>query len=725
MRDTVITLIAATTFSAATGCELGAQTAGRTPGPEIERLELRGVRLVPIEQVKRAMETRPTACRLWLLTPLCRVMRASLLVRKHYLDSAQLARDVVSLRDFYWRRGFREVQVDTSVQPSRHGVAVTFDVQEGPPTLIDSVVVEQATPVLDTATIQRALRLRSGSPIDLSALDTTLIALHNALWDAGYADAILSPNVQVNQQTHRATVRIGVNPRWQTRVASITIEGNERLSDAALRSALTLRPGDIYRRRNVLESQRHLYESPVVRLAFMAVPPLPDTASDSRTQVVVRVQERRPFQFGVDAALNTSDFLQVAGRVGLFALAGGRWQLVLRGATGNLFASRLEGDGPFTDVVPDDSVGSLDDAFARPTWQTRAEATRLWAGSPRNQMMFAAYGQRLSEPGVFIDRAVGLFTSFTRELADRAPVSVSYRIERAAVDAGEVYFCEGFGLCDAEAVRVFRDPRRLSSVTLNAWLDRSNGLVAPSRGQTARLGLDYASSVLGSEYEYFRVDGEATAYLPVRSWVLAGRAHAGWAHAESGVLHPRTLFYAGGAQSVRGFGENQLGPRVLRAGRDDLLASGCTDASIADGSCDPNAAPARAFFPRPVGATTLLEGSIELRIRFTGRLGGVLFADGGVVGPGAGALSAERVGAVTPGMGLRYELPVGALRLDAGWRPDRTEHLPVVVETRAADGSTQVTPLATDRRWSSSDDANGKSGALRRITLHFAVGHAF
>jgi outer membrane protein assembly factor BamA len=722
MRDIIIALIVATTLSAATGCELGAQTAARTPGPEIERVEFRGVRSVPIDQAKRAIMTTPTSCRLWLLTPLCRVTRGSLLVRKHYLDAGQLERDVVSLRDFFWRRGFREVQVDTTVRPARPGVAVTFDVREGQPTLVDSLVVEQATPALDTTTIQRALRLRPGRPLDLSALDTTLIALRNALWDAGYADAILSPNVQVNPQTHRAAVRIGVNPRWQTRVASITIEGNERLSDAALRSALTLRAGDIYRRRNVLESQRHLYESPVVRSAFIAVPPLTDTTSDSLTQVVVRVQERRPFQFGVDVALNTSDFLQVAGRVGLFALAGGRWQLVLRGATGNLLASRLEGDGPFTDVVADDSV---DDAFARPTWQARAEATRLWAGSPRNQLMLAAYGQRLSEPGVFIDRAAGLSTSFTREMAERAPVSFGYRIERAAVDADDAYFCEAFGLCDAASVRVFRDPRRLSSVTLDAWLDRSNNPVAPSRGQTTRLGLDYASSVLGSEYEFFRVDGETTAYRPVHSWVLAGRARAGWAHAQSGVLHPRMLFYAGGAQSVRGYGENQLGPRVLRAAEDDLLASGCTDASIADGSCDPNAAPARAFSARPVGATTLLEGSIELRMRFTGRLGGVLFADGAVVGPGAGTSSTERVAALTPGVGLRYELPVGAVRLDAGWRPDRTERLPVVVETRAADGSSQVTPLAIDRRWSSSDDANGKTGALRRITLHFAVGHAF
>ena len=494
------------------------------------------------------------------------------------------------------------------------------------------------------------------------------------------------------------------------------------MSDGSLLSALTLRPGDIYRRPDVLESQRHLYESPVVRSAFIAVQPATDTVSDSLAHVVVRVQERRSLQVGLEGGLNTSDFLRVGGRVGLFALAGGRWQLIVRGATGNLLARPLEGDGPFTDVAADDSA---DRALVRPTWQARVEATRLWAGSPRNQLTFAAFGQRLSEPGVFVDRAVGLVTTFTREIADRAPLSVAYRVERAAIDADDAYFCEGFALCDAATVRVFRDPRRLSSVTLSGWLDRPNSLVAPSRGHTARFDLDYASAVTGSEYRHFRVDGAATAYRPVRSSVLAVRGRAGWARAETGVLHPRMLFYSGGAQSVRGYRENQLGPRVLRASRELLLASGCTDASLADGSCDPNAAPPNAFSARPVGATALLEGSVELRARLAGKIGGVVFADGAVLGSGAGKLSTETVTTVTPGLGLRYEIPFGALRLDAGLRPARAERLPVVIESRAPNGSAQVTPLLTDRRWSSLDEANGRRGALRRVTLHFAVGHAF
>ena len=698
---TAAIIVAAALFGVTSG-PVAAQTPAHATGPEIERVDFRGVRSVLMHEVQRAVRTR-----------------ASSFIEKHHLEPGQLGRDVTALHDLYWRHGFREVLVDTTVHPSGSGVAVTFDVSEGPVTVVDSVDIQQTTPALDTTTVHRALRLHPGAPLDLSALDSTLAALRNALWDDGYADATLTPNVVANAVTHRANVRIDVDPRWRTRVASIEIEGNRLMSRDALRSALTLRPGGLYGRREVASSLRHLYESRVVASAFIAVPP---NASDSLTPVVVRVQERNPVQFGMDAAFSTSEFLQVAGRVGLFSIDGGLWQLVVRGATGNLLATGLEGAGPFTEVAPDDSI---DRAFLRPTWNAQVEATRLWAGSPRNRLTLAAFGQRLSEPNAFIDRALGLSTLFTREVTEHAGVLIGYRLERAAVEAGDVYFCESFGLCDAAALGVFRDFRRLSAVSLGGSVNQVNNPVAPSRGQTARIDLEYASPVTGSEYDHFRVDGEATAYRPLGSWVIATHLRAGWAHTPQGeVLHPRLLFYAGGSRSVRGYRENQLGPRVLRVRKADLIANGCTEASIAAGSCDPNAVPQGVFSPQPVGATALLEGSVELRKHLAWGLGGVLFADGAMVGSGAGTLSGDRVSTVTPGVGLRYATPFGELRLDAGWQPDKSERLPVLVETTAADGSSQLVRLTTDRLWTSADDANGKRG-LRRVTLHFALGHAF
>src|SRR3954468_19391322 len=115
---TVAVVVAAAIFGV-TSVPVAAQTPAHTTGPEIERVDFRGVRSVPLHAVERAVATR-----------------ASSLIGKHHLEPGQLERDVTALHDFYWRRGFRDVAVDTTVRPSGRGVAVTFDVSEGPVTVV-------------------------------------------------------------------------------------------------------------------------------------------------------------------------------------------------------------------------------------------------------------------------------------------------------------------------------------------------------------------------------------------------------------------------------------------------------------------------------------------------------------------------------------------------------------------------------------------------------------
>jgi outer membrane protein assembly factor BamA len=44
-------------------------------------------------------------------------------------------------------------------------------------------------------------------------------------------------------------------------VGDIVISGTDEISPATVQNSLTFRPGDLYRRSAVLESQRNLYES--------------------------------------------------------------------------------------------------------------------------------------------------------------------------------------------------------------------------------------------------------------------------------------------------------------------------------------------------------------------------------------------------------------------------------------------------------------------------------
>jgi translocation and assembly module TamA len=204
------------------------------------------------------------------------------------------------------------------------------------------------------------------------------------------------------------------------------------------------------------------------------------------------------------------------------------------------------------------------------------------------------------------------------------------------------------------------------------------------------------------------------------------------------ILHPRKRFYAGGSQSVRGYGENQLGPRVLtidpgkllnaRVSGEDTLPPLCTREEVIGGTCvAATTIGSSEFDPRPIGGSTLLEGSVEYRFSIWGPLEMALFVDGGIVGEGDVNTITEGTGAITPGFGFRYETPVGPIRVDLGIKPRLAEDLAIVTEIVDENGQRRIVPLQQQKAYDPLEDASNKwwRQVLDRLTLHLSIGQAF
>jgi outer membrane protein assembly factor BamA len=249
-----------------------------------------------------------------------------------------------------------------------------------------------------------------------------------------------------------------------------------------------------------------------------------------------------------------------------------------------------------------------------------------------------------------------------------------------------------------------------------------------------------------SDFRYNRATADAAGFMPVRKrGVIAAHARVGWVRSiestreavgvgasfGSGILHPRKRFYAGGSHSVRGYGENQLGPRVLTISVTSLQRSDTLNLLCRSGSdvttCDPNAARLedRDFDPRPLGGNFVVEGSVEARFPVWRSLIGAAFIDAGLVqqraNPDFPGLPTRRA-AITPGFGGRYRSPVGPIRADIGFNPGRTESLPVVTENLLNGQKTLVT-LRQRRVYSPTRDGFG--GILSRMVLHLSIGEAY
>jgi outer membrane protein insertion porin family len=173
----------------------------------------------------------------------------------------------------------------------------------------------------------------------------------------------------------------------------------------------------------------------------------------------------------------------------------------------------------------------------------------------------------------------------------------------------------------------------LAQVSGATFLDRRNDPINPRRGTFSSVSLDHAASWLGSDVSNWKVLAQQFVFVPVGPVVLASRAQAGGAFGRD-ILLPSDRFTAGGATTVRGYGEGSLGPR-------DALGV-------------------------PVGGDTLVVLNQEARFPIYRWARGVAFVDAGnIFGRGESFdLGQLKVGY---GVGLRLDSPVGLLRADVGF----------------------------------------------------------
>src|SRR5690348_943558 len=682
--------LAAYLSMAVTASLLRAQAPSPTkePSPEVLKLRILGVKHVDAHDLGKSIATQASRCNSPLLLPICFFSKSPIFVEKHYLDRQEFQRDVLRIRVYYWRSGYREATVDTSVTRNGKGVTVTFNIHEGEPTIVTALHIDYDTSLISVKQRNRLAILRVGHPLNMLTLDTMRLNFQSQMWQRGYADAIVDTAIAVNDSTRRAAVALRVFPNWPTTVGSIQVLGNQRVSTQTILDMLLLRPGQPYIRDDMLESQRTLYTSSLFRLASI----LPPTG-DSVKHIQIQVVEAPLHDARIGGGLDNVNFGQFEGSYTAHNLLGGARRLDVTASLGNLLAQSWNGRGPFQDVTK--NVIGPTNVFLQPTWAASMDFLQpAFMRRPANQAGFGIFAHRRSEPGIFIDRGYGATATFTRQLAARAPGSLTYRYEVTRVEAGDIYFCVNYGVCDATTISVLRSHQTLSPLTLSAFVDRSDQPFTPTKGYVAKEDLQYASRYTASDYRYDRALLDAAAYWhpTLRHEVLASHLRLGVVRAITSangdtVLHPRTRFYAGGAMSVGGYGENQLGPRVLTISDSALRGfdphtrtfKWCPLPTPIT-ACNPNhdSLPNSRFIARPTGGTSVIEGSVELRVPLMHRLDGAVFVDAAVVGNGAlqGFKDLTSItnftrgaGAITPGFGFRYNSPVGPIRIDVGYNP--------------------------------------------------------
>jgi len=248
---------------------------------------------------------------------------------------------------------------------------------------------------------------------------------------------------------------------------------------------------------------------------------------------------------------------------------------------------------------------------------------------------------------------------------------------KPTLGVGFEYLWVGFedveGTLDDGARRKFGlfDELPIVTVEPSVAYDARNNPRRPSKGWFARLGFVIGHVAGEAQSTFLLAEPELRGYYPLGDRiVLAARTRFGASVVDRGAVPAPRRYFAGGAQSQRGFANRRLAPSVEN-----------DDGEVV-----------------PLGGEALLEVTGEVRIHlfrvFDLPFGFVAFGDGADVQPQISDLRFPDLHWAGGG-GFRLSTPVGPVRFDIGYRITRSDEI-----------------LETD-------------GPLERMAWHLTIGEAF
>ncbi|CAN5845817.1 autotransporter assembly complex family protein [soil metagenome] len=665
------------------------------------------------DSLRLLLDTQASRCR-FLGLPLC-VPFTRLGREEHRVNVARVHTDVETLERAFRIAGYFNTQVTPDVQPDGDDAEVIFEIQRGPPIVLDQFTVTGMEEIMPAGEVLQLLPLRSGDLFHLGLYTESADRILRALHRRGYAYADILRSFSVDPVDNRAEASLDVIPGPVVTIDSIVVRGVPNLGRESVLRQVEVSPGDLLRQSDLLESQRNLYQLEIVSLASVTLAPDTQQAAPgdrSRATVLVSVVEAPLREVDVGVGFGTIECLRTDGRWVHRSFGGGARHLSVRGSLSRLGVGEPFAVGAGRSVCPTEAADTL---FGGHTFDYRfaADFTQPYFLGPRNQLALNAYAERQSEPGVYQREGVGMGIGVSRRLGARSGVSTGLDVDRGSTRASAALFCAAFLVCEPETIDSLAGPRFRSELGASYFVDRSNASLDPSGGFIARTAVSWAPSFLGSDVTFFRWTGTGAAYQGIgQRSVAAFTIRAGNFFRTVGLetpqnfLPPEERFYAGGGTTVRGYERNALGPGVYVTDSDSVTVE--------------NGDTAFARTPRfvPTGGTAMAVASAELRMPspfWSELLRLVAFVDAGAVGRRALWDLGKEDWRITPGIGARAQTPVGPLRIDIGYNPYDRPVAPLL-----------LSDIQTGRVVRIADEFQGAPpGFFGRMRVHLGIGHAF
>lgn len=512
--------------------------------------------------------------------------------------NAEIESGTDKLLTYYEGLGYRGATVESSteIDEGTTTVHVRVVVDEGPRYRVRRIGFAGRHP-LDKSALDGLVSEFVGAPFNRRVSASMRSQVADYAEKQGYPDCTVEVQRKIDDRTGDVTLVLAVDTGPQVTVEKVEVRGERRVRASFIRSRVELEPGDRYHGGKVRDSFRNLYRTGLFESVSIELGP-----GETERALVVTVVEAPTLEFFVEPGYGSYEGPRL------------RLGVEKRSIFGTDRSVRFES-----------TVG----------WKAQEANVQLvdpWMFDVDLTGTATFFGGRRVEPS-FTERDYGAGLGFRRRWSSRWTTNAAYNFTRSVLEDVDI---------DDPPDAAFVDDVDIGSITLGVTRDDRNNIFYPTGGSRESVTFEWGDSWLGGELEFLsgRFEGALFQSLFSPSTVLGVSARTGVIVpvGSSDEIPLQRRFFNGGENTVRSFGESELGPK--------------------DSSGD------------PVGGEAFNVLSVEIRQTLNDPLSVALFYDlGNVVVDHEDYFDFADFSAGVGG-GVRYLLPIGAVRLDAAWNPD-------------------------------------------------------
>ncbi|WP_218081509.1 BamA/TamA family outer membrane protein [Anthocerotibacter panamensis] len=497
------------------------------------------------------------------------------------------------------------------------GVRVTFDVAPNP--TLNKVAAVGNLKILTPADLDKIFAPQKGKTLNYGELQKGVKEVEEFYASQGYVlakvtDVQSSPTGDVN-----LTITEG-------EIADIQVKGNDRTRAYIVTRELSVQPGNIFNRDRIQADLQRVFALNLFKDVSLELNPAED---DKKVIVALKVEEKNTGSLGAGGGASSA-----TGIFGTLSyqeqnLGGNNQKLGFDLQAGTRqFQYNVNFTDPWLNSNPDHTALNVN-LFSRDTFSYIFDQS---VGLPNDQ-------------GLPRENRLGVGVTFLRPLENGWRGSLGGRVERVQLRdfLGNAFTTDALG---NPLTASGTDTDNLYTLEASVFRDDRDNTLTPTRGTFLRIGGEQNLGILGASPFYTRIGAEysqfnaAPGLLPLGDGqqILAFNARVGTL---LGLFPPYEAWTLGGANSVRGYFEGDLGT-------------------------------ARSF----------LITTAELRSPIVDPVSGVLFVDYGTdLATAASVLGAPGLVRNKPGSGLGYgfglrlQSPLGPLRIDFGFTTSNSSQI--------------------------------------------------